>query len=84
LQGDGSNFLDSNHVLATAKHFLGDGGTLNGIDQGNTIIDESSLRDIHGMPYYDAIDSCAISIMASFNSWNGLRVMAMNISSITY
>jgi len=73
LQGDGSNFLDSNHVLATAKHFLGDGGTLNGIDQGNTIIDESSLRDIHGMPYYDAIDSCAISIMASFNSWNGIK-----------
>ena len=71
LQGEGSNFLDNNHVLATAKHFLGDGGTLNGVDQGDTVISESLLKEIHGMPYYDAIDSCAISIMASFNSWNG-------------
>jgi beta-glucosidase len=71
LQGEGSNFLDDNHVLATAKHFLGDGGTFNGVDQGDTIISESLLKETHGMPYYDAIDSCAISIMASFNSWNG-------------
>ena len=38
LQGDSKDFLDENHVLATAKHFLGDGGTVNGIDQGNTIL----------------------------------------------
>ena len=35
LQGYGNNFLNNDHVLATAKHFLGDGGTKNGIDQGN-------------------------------------------------
>lgn len=73
LQGEGSDFLGNHKVLATAKHFLGDGGTSEGIDQGNTIIDEQSLKEIHGEPYYHAIDSCAISIMASFNSWNGLK-----------
>jgi len=74
LQGYGENFLDTNHILATAKHFLGDGGTKDGIDQGNTIIDESSLKRIHGSPYYEAINSCTLSIMASFNSWNGMKM----------
>ena len=73
LQGEGDSFLGKEKVLATAKHFLGDGGTDKGIDQGDTIIDENSLKEIHGYPYYAAIDSCAISIMASFNSWNGLK-----------
>ncbi|MDB4661316.1 exo 1,3/1,4-beta-D-glucan glucohydrolase [Gammaproteobacteria bacterium] len=71
LQGEGEEFLDSNHVLATAKHFLGDGGTKNGIDQGNTILSEQDLRDIHGEPYFAAISSCIQTVMASFNSWNG-------------
>ena len=74
LQGLESNFLDDDKVLATAKHFLGDGGTDKGVDQGNTIISESLLKDIHGKPYYAAIDSCALSIMASFNSWNGKKL----------
>ena len=73
LQGNGITFLDDMHILATAKHFLGDGGTDKGIDQGDTIVDEFTLKDIHGLPYYDAIDSCVLSIMASFNSWNGLK-----------
>lgn len=73
LQGDGATFLDNTHILATAKHFLGDGGTDMGVDQGDTIVDEPTLKNIHGLPYYDAIDSCALSIMASFNSWNGLK-----------
>ena len=71
LQGEGENFLDDNHVLATAKHFLGDGGTKDGIDQGNTNISEQELRDIHGEPYFAAIGACIQTVMASFNSWNG-------------
>ena len=71
LQGEGNNFLDNDHVLATAKHFLGDGGTKNGIDQGNTILSERDLRKIHGEPYFAAISSCIQTVMASFNSWNG-------------
>ena len=48
LQGEGNSFLSKDKVLATAKHFLGDGGTDQGIDQGNTIISESKLKEIHG------------------------------------
>ena len=73
LQGIDKNFLDSDHVLATAKHFIGDGGTDRGIDQGNTIVNEDTLKSVHGVPYYAAIDSCALSVMATFNSWNGVK-----------
>ena len=74
LQGEGSNFLDGNHVAATAKHFMGDGGTLNGVDQGNTLVSEEGLRNIHGQPYFQALDACAQTVMASFNSWNGRKL----------
>ena len=74
LQGENESFLDEDHILATVKHFVGDGGTNNGIDQGDTIIDELSLKEIHARPYYDAINECALSIMASFNSWNGKKM----------
>jgi|TARA_B110000444_G_scaffold30128_1_gene25287 beta-glucosidase len=74
LQGEGDEFLDSNHVLATAKHFLGDGGTQGGVDQGNTILSEEDFKNIHGTPYYSAINSCIQTVMASFNSWNGIKM----------
>ena len=74
LQGESESFLDEDHILATVKHFVGDGGTNNGIDQGNTIIDEFLLKEVHAKPYYDAINECALSIMASFNSWNGKKM----------
>lgn len=74
LQGEGDEFLDSNHVLATAKHFLGDGGTKNGVDQGDTILSEEDFKSIHGTPYYSAINSCIQTVMASFNSWNGTKM----------
>ncbi len=51
-------FLDSNHILATAKHFAGDGGTNEGIDQGDVIISRELFESIHVSPYYPAIDSC--------------------------
>ena len=66
--------LDGNHVIATAKHFMGDGGTFEGVDQGNTRISETGLREIHGYPYFDALDACAQTVMASFNSWNGKKL----------
>lgn len=68
------DFLRPPHVLATAKHFLGDGGTTNGKDQGDTRIDETGLRDIHGAPYKPAIEAGLMSIMASYNSWNGSKL----------
>jgi beta-glucosidase len=61
-------------VLATAKHYVGDGGTTGGVDQGNTEGDEATLRKIHMPGYAAAIKAGAGSIMVSFNSWNGEKM----------
>ncbi|MEE9346944.1 MAG: glycoside hydrolase family 3 protein, partial [Robiginitomaculum sp.] len=67
-------FLDGNHVIATAKHFLADGGTKGGKDQGDAIISELELRDIHAQGYLSAIDAGAQTAMASFSSWRGQKM----------
>jgi len=61
-------------ILACAKHFLGDGGTTGGHDQGNTEVDEQTLRSIHLPGYIAAIQNGAGSIMVSFSSWNGQKM----------
>ena len=61
-------------VLACAKHFIGDGGTTNGIDQGDTICDEATLRKLYLPPYVAAIKAGVGSIMVSYNSWNGEKM----------
>jgi beta-glucosidase len=61
-------------VLACPKHFLGDGGTTKGKDQGNTEVDEKTLREIHLAPYRDAVAAGAGSIMVSYSSWNGQKL----------
>ncbi len=61
-------------ILACAKHFVGDGGTNNGDDQGNTVVSEEVLRDVHMAAYIDAIDAGVGSIMASYSSWNGQKM----------
>lgn len=71
LQGD---LQSSETVLACAKHFVGDGGTENGTDQGNTIINEQELRNKHMAGYIAAIDANVGSVMASYNSWNGQKL----------
>ena len=60
-------------VLATAKHFVGDGGTTGGVDQGNTQISLDELRQIHLPPFQAAIAHGVGSVMISFNSWNGVK-----------
>ncbi|QNA71235.1 carbohydrate-binding protein [Streptomyces sp. So13.3] len=60
-------------VLATAKHFIGDGGTTNGTDQGNTQISEAELRAIHLPPFQAAVQKGVGSVMISYNSWNGVK-----------
>ncbi|WP_429001887.1 glycoside hydrolase family 3 N-terminal domain-containing protein [Xanthomonas sp.] len=67
-------FLDGSHVIASVKHFLGDGGTTDGKDQGDTRISEEQLRDIHGAGYPSAIAAGAQTVMASFNSFNGVKM----------
>ncbi|WP_437952098.1 exo 1,3/1,4-beta-D-glucan glucohydrolase [Sorangium sp. So ce296] len=74
LQGrpaDGADLFSDRHVIATAKHFMGDGGTEQGKDQGNTVCSEEALRDIHAQGYFSALEAGAQTVMASFSSWNG-------------
>lgn len=73
LQGEiGSDgFMGVGRVISTAKHFLGDGGTENGVDQGDARISEEELRDIHLPGYETAVAAGAQSVMASFSSWQG-------------
>jgi beta-glucosidase len=61
-------------VLASAKHFIGDGGTTGGIDQGNAEMTESKLRELFLPPYKAAIKAGVGSIMVSYNSWNGQKM----------
>ncbi len=74
LQGTEKEFLSDVKILGTAKHFLGDGGTYLGIDQGDTRANEENMRVIHGEPYFASLNSCVRVVMASFNSWNGSKV----------
>ncbi|ACE82897.1 beta-glucosidase Cel3D [Cellvibrio japonicus] len=67
-------FLTENHVIATAKHFLADGGTEAGDDQGNARINEKELIKIHNAGYVPAIEAGVQTIMASFSEWNGQKV----------
>jgi beta-glucosidase len=61
------------HVAATAKHFLADGGTFEGHDQGDAKIDEATLIARHSAGYPAAIDAGALTVMISFSSWNGIK-----------
>lgn len=70
----GPSLSDPNAALACVKHYVGDGGTTGGKDQGNTEIDETTLRRLHLPGYIDAIKAGARSIMASYNSWNGAKL----------
>ena len=63
-------------VLATAKHFIGEGGTDQGIDQGSTRLSEAALRDLHGQTHMAAIRAGVQVVMASFNDWNGTKLHA--------
>jgi beta-glucosidase len=62
---------DASAVLATAKHFLGDGGTAGGKDQGDTRVSEEELRRIHLPGYAACIKAGVGSVMVSYSSWNG-------------
>ena len=66
-------FLDGRHVIASVKHFLGDGGTTGGKDQGDTRISEPDLVRIHAAGY-PRRSPPAQTAMASFNSVNGEKM----------
>jgi beta-glucosidase len=70
----GKDLSDPTSVLACAKHFIGDGGTQDGVDQGNDICDEATIRKLYLPPYQAAIKAGVGSIMVSYSSWNGKKM----------
>ncbi|MDX3749910.1 glycoside hydrolase family 3 protein [Streptomyces sp. AK08-02] len=78
LQGpaNGKELKRNDRVLATAKHFVGDGGTTYGssttgsytIDQGVTQVTRKQLEAIHLAPYQDAVDRGVGTVMPSYSS----------------
>jgi len=85
----GEDLTDPLRVLACAKHYVGDGGTVYGsgtvaletdktkhwpMDQGDTRLSEADLRRIHMAGYKTAIEEGVGSIMPSYSSWNGERM----------
>ncbi|MCE3263666.1 MAG: beta-glucosidase [Pseudoduganella sp.] len=71
LQG---RFKSDANVLASAKHFVGDGGTDQGKDRGDNKSTLADMVNIHGAGYVPALAEGAQTVMASFNSWNGVKV----------
>jgi beta-glucosidase len=67
--------LDGNgFIMATAKHYLGDGGTTGGTDQGDVRMSGEELRTLFLPPYESAIQAGVGSVMVSFSSWNGIKM----------
>src|SRR5690606_13570229 len=62
-------FADDANAIASVKHFIGDGGTGHGKDQGVTRATLQELINLHGAGYFGAIGAGAQTVMASFNSW---------------
>ena len=68
------DLLSDDHIVATAKHWVGDGGTDRGLDQGDNRSSEAEMRDIHAAGYGPAIEAGVQTVMASFNSWHGEKM----------
>lgn len=60
---------DGSRVVATAKHFIGDGSTEFGRDQGHSKISREQMINVHGQGYYAALAAGVQTVMASFHSW---------------
>ena len=69
VEGLQEGMKDGRGVLATAKHFVADGGTLRGVDQGVSHTTPTELAQIHGAGHLGALDAGVLSVMVSFSSW---------------
>jgi beta-glucosidase len=76
LQGAGGTpaFLDTAHILSTAKHYIGDGGTEGGVDRGDNRASGQQLLDIHAQGYLSALQAGVQTVMVSYNSWQGWKL----------
>ena len=68
------DFMGDGRVISSAKHFLADGATEKGVDQGDALISGTDLREVHAAGYYSAIPAGVQTVMASFSSWQGRKL----------
>ncbi|KAE8653889.1 neurofilament medium polypeptide-like [Hibiscus syriacus] len=83
LQGEASADMSSmpyvngkTKVAGCSKHYVGDGGTVNGINENNTIVDHSALYGIHMPAYVNSTAKGIATVMASYSSVNGVKMHA--------
>ncbi len=69
LQGTADDLKGEHHVISNVKHWVGDGGTLTGVDRGKNGYSEDLLRNIHAMGYFSGLEAGAQVVMSSFNTW---------------
>jgi beta-glucosidase len=72
----GKSLSDPGSVMATAKHYVGDGGTVGGKNEGDTVISEAELRAIHLPPFKEAVRRGVGSVMISYSSFNSVKMHA--------
>ena len=78
LQGDAEQLQGYEHVLSNVKHWIGDGGTENGIDRGNNPYDEELLINIHAAGYFSGLTAGAQVVMSSFSGWTDPKNTSLN------
>jgi beta-glucosidase len=74
LQGD--HLSDPTAVMATAKHYIGDGGTTGGVNEGEMTVSEAELRALYLPPYQEAVRRNVSAVMISYSTWNGVKAHA--------
>ena len=70
LQGDSAGLKTDTQVISNVKHWVGDGGTKNGVDRGETYYSEEHLINVHAVGYFSGLSAGAQVVMTSFNSWH--------------
>jgi beta-glucosidase len=80
IDRDGRSFRG---IITTAKHYIADGGSTQGIDQGNVLASEAELMNIHGQGYFSALAAGAQTVMVGFFSWQDQGKQAGNRHLIT-
>ncbi len=79
--------LESEGVSATAKHFIAEGQTTNGVNQGDTVLTDEeydAVIDELAIPYVEAIKNDVDTIMVSYNSINGEKMHGNHELLTTY
>src|SRR5450432_3724219 len=71
-----SDFMAAGHTVSSVKHFLGDGGTRDGRDQFDDRSSEPELIRVHAAGYPPAIAAGVLTVMASYNAWQGVKMHA--------